>query len=87
MDRAGADRRIPPARDTFGRAQRSFPYAAPWLDAELEETEALMGADFHAEGFERNRATIEVFAEQAHIAGIVGRRIGAEEYFAEFLES
>ena len=30
-----------------------------------------MGADFHAEGYERNRATIEVFAEQAHLAGIV----------------
>jgi 4,5-dihydroxyphthalate decarboxylase len=73
--------------ETFGKAQRSFPYASPWLDAELEETEALMGADFHAEGFERNRATIEAFAEQAHIAGIVGRRIGAEEYFAEFLAS
>ena len=60
---------------------------SPWLDAELEETEALMGADFHADGFERNRATIEVFAEQAHLAGIVGRRISAEEYFAEFLET
>lgn len=72
--------------DVFGRAQRSFPYASPWLDAELEETEALMGADFHADGFERNRATIEVFCEQAYLAGVVNRRIGAEEYFAEFLE-
>ena len=70
----------------FGKAQRSFPYASPWLDAELEETEALMGADFHADGYERNRATIEVFAEQAHVAGIVGRRITPEEYFAEYLE-
>ena len=73
--------------DVFAKAQRSFPYVSPWLDAELEETEALMGADFHADGFERNRATIEVFAEQAHMAGIVGRRISAEEYFAEFLEA
>jgi 4,5-dihydroxyphthalate decarboxylase len=73
--------------EVFGKAQRSFPYASPWLDAELEETEALMGADFHAEGFERNRATVEVFAEQAYVAGIVGRRISAEEYFAEYLES
>ncbi|HTI81827.1 MAG TPA: hypothetical protein VL614_15365 [Acetobacteraceae bacterium] len=72
--------------DVFGKAQRSFPYATPWLDAELEETEALMGADFHAEGFERNRTTIEVFAEQAYAAGIVGRRISPEEYFAEYLE-
>lgn len=73
--------------EMFGKAQRSFPYASPWLDAELEETEALMGPDFHGEGFERNRATIEVFAEQAQRAGIVGRRITSEEYFAEFLES
>jgi 4,5-dihydroxyphthalate decarboxylase len=73
--------------DAFAKAQRSFPYASPWLDAELEETVAVMGADFHADGFERNRATIEVFAEQAHIAGIVGRRISAEECFGEYLES
>ena len=45
-----------------------------------------MGADFHAEGFGKNRATIEVFAEQAHMAGIVGRRISPKEYFAEHLE-
>ena len=73
--------------DIFSRAQRSFPYASPWLDMELEETEALMGADFHPYGFEKNRATIEVFNDQAHRLGIVGRRITAEEYFAEFLES
>lgn len=71
---------------TFEKALRSFPYASPWLEAELEEVEALMGADFHADGYERNRDTIEVFAEQAHRAGIVGRRISAEEYFAEYLE-
>jgi 4,5-dihydroxyphthalate decarboxylase len=73
--------------DMFGKAQRSFPYVSPWLDAELEETEALMGADFHADGFERNRATIEVFSEQARALGIISRRITAEEYFAEFLDS
>jgi 4,5-dihydroxyphthalate decarboxylase len=73
--------------DMFGRAQRSFPYASPWQDAELEETEAVMGGDFHADGFERNRAVVETFAEQALQAGIVGRRIGAEEYFADYLAS
>jgi 4,5-dihydroxyphthalate decarboxylase len=71
----------------FGKEQRSFPYVSPWLDAELEETEALMGADFHADGFEKNRATIEVFSEQARELGIISRRITAEEYFADFLAS
>ena len=72
--------------DMFGKAQRSFPYASPWLDAELEETEALMGADFHPYGFEANRRTIEVFNDEAFSLGIVDRRVTPEEYFAEFLE-
>ena len=61
VDRARADRRVHPLqRPASPMAQRSFPYASPWLDAELEETEALMGADFHPYGFEKNRATIDV---------------------------
>jgi 4,5-dihydroxyphthalate decarboxylase len=71
---------------TFAAAQRNFPYAAPWLDAELEETEALMGADFYQDGFAPNRATIEAFCQQAFDLDITSRRIAAEEYFAEFLE-
>jgi 4,5-dihydroxyphthalate decarboxylase len=73
--------------DRFSAAQRRFPYVSPWLDAELEETEALMGADFHPYGFEKNRATIDVFCQQAHELGITGRLITAEEYFAEYLAS
>ena len=73
--------------DQFARAQRSFPYVSPWLDAELEETEALMGQDFHPYGFEKNRQTIDVFSEQAWQLGIVSRKITADEYFAEFLQS
>jgi 4,5-dihydroxyphthalate decarboxylase len=73
--------------DQFGAAQRSFPYVSPWLDIELEETEALMGADFHPYGFEKNRAAVEIFCGQAHELGIVGRAVTAEEYFAEYLAS
>jgi 4,5-dihydroxyphthalate decarboxylase len=75
------------ANDMFAAAQRNFPYVSPWLDAELEETEALMGADFHPYGYEKNRVAIEVFCAQAFASGIVGRRVTAEEYFAEYLES
>ncbi|HVH82286.1 MAG TPA: hypothetical protein VM782_23010 [Stellaceae bacterium] len=71
----------------FAAAQRNFPYVSPWLDCELEETEALMGADFHQDGFERNRATIEAFCQQAFDLGITTRRVTAEDYFADFLES
>ena len=76
------------ASDTmFGAAQRGFPYVSPWLEAELETTEALMGADFHADGFEKNRPAIDLFANQAFELGIVSRRISPEEYFADFLAS
>jgi 4,5-dihydroxyphthalate decarboxylase len=73
------------ATTTFGKAQRSFPYASPWLDIELEETEALMGTDFHADGFAANRRTVEVFNDEAHALGIVDRRVSPEAYFAEYL--
>ncbi len=73
--------------DLFAAAQRNFPYVSPWLDLELEETEALMGADFHPYGFARNRAAIDTFCRQAHDLGITRRLIAAEEYFAEFLAS
>jgi 4,5-dihydroxyphthalate decarboxylase len=71
----------------FAAAQRNFPYVSPWLDCDLEETEALIGADFHQDGYERNRATIEAFCQQAFDLGITKRRITAEDYFAEFLEA
>ena len=71
----------------FAAAMRNFPYVSPWLDAELEETEALMGTDFHPYGYEKNRDAIDVFCRQAHELGIVDRLITAEEYFAEYLGS
>ncbi|MGH7047351.1 MAG: hypothetical protein ACREE2_13300 [Stellaceae bacterium] len=73
--------------EVFAAAQREFPYVSPWLDIELEETEALMGSDFHPYGFEKNRDAVNVFCRQAFDLGIVARVVTAEEYFAEFLES
>jgi len=73
--------------DQFTKAQRLFPYVSPWLDVELEETESLMGADFHPYGFEKNRAAIDIFCRQAHELGVVSRLVTAEEYFAEYLAS
>jgi 4,5-dihydroxyphthalate decarboxylase len=75
------------ANTMFAQAQRNFPYVSPWLEAELEETEALMGADFHPYGFEPNRAVIDIFCRQAYESGLTGRLVTAEEYFAEFLAS
>jgi 4,5-dihydroxyphthalate decarboxylase len=73
--------------DQFAAAQRSFPHVSPWLDIELEKTEALMGADFHPYGFENNQKVVEIFCRQAYDLGIVSRLVTAEEYFAEYLIS
>jgi 4,5-dihydroxyphthalate decarboxylase len=73
--------------DSFTAAQRSFPYATPWLEAELESTAALMGEDFHPYGLEANRAQIDMFAGEAFRLGLTSRRVTVEEYFADFLAS
>ena len=73
--------------DTFSAAQKSFPYATPWLEAELEDTAAVMGEDFHPYGVDRNRAQIEMFAGEAFRLGLTSRQITVEEYFADFLAS
>ena len=74
------------ANEWFTATQTSFPYATPWLEAELEETAAVMGDDFHAYGFERNRAQIDMFAGEAFRLGLTSRRISTEEYFADYLK-
>jgi 4,5-dihydroxyphthalate decarboxylase len=73
------------ANDEFSAAQRGFPYATPWLEAELEETAAVMGEDFHPYGIEKNRAALEIFCRQGFEAGLTQRLISVDEYFAECL--
>ena len=73
--------------DTFTAAQKSFPYATPWLEAELEDTAGVLGDDFHQYGMERNRAQIDMFAAEAFRLGLTARRVTVEEYFADFLMS
>jgi 4,5-dihydroxyphthalate decarboxylase len=74
------------ADDCFAGAQRGFPYATPWLEAELEDTAAVMGEDFHADGLERNRAQIEMFTGEAFRLGLTSRLVTTDEYFADYLE-
>jgi len=74
------------ANDDFTAAQAGFPYATPWLEAELEDTAAVMGQDFHPYGFARNQAQIDMFAGEAFRLGLTSRRVTAEEYFEDYLQ-
>jgi 4,5-dihydroxyphthalate decarboxylase len=70
----------------FADAQRLFPYNTPWMIAEVEETELLMGPGFHAHGLEKNHHEVDVFCQNAFDDGLTKRRVTVEEYFADFLE-
>ena len=75
------------ANTMFTQAQRSFPYVSPWMEAELEQTAALMGEDFHPYGYEANAGQIRMFADQAFESRLTSRQVAPEEYFAEFLSA
>jgi 4,5-dihydroxyphthalate decarboxylase len=69
----------------FQASQHEFPYASPWLIAEVEETDRFLGADYHAHGIEKNRHALDVFCQGAFDDGQTKRRVTVEEYFSEFL--
>jgi 4,5-dihydroxyphthalate decarboxylase len=69
----------------FTVAQRSFPYATPWLEAEVERTVGIMGEDYHPYGLPRCAREIDVFCAEAHTLGLTSRQVTAEDYFAEYL--
>lgn len=54
----------------------------PWFAAELDETRALMGADFWPYGIEANRKTLSLMLGYAHRHGTVDRLLRLDEVFA-----
>lgn len=73
--------------DAFRASVRSFPYVSPWLNEEVEASDAALGDNPYAHGLETNRATMGIFAEQAFHFGLTQRRVEVDDYFAEFLAS
>ncbi|HXV62131.1 MAG TPA: hypothetical protein VEK15_15635, partial [Vicinamibacteria bacterium] len=69
----------------FQANQHLFPYGPPWLIAEVEETDLLMGRDYAMHGLERNRGQVEAFCESAFLDGLTSKRRSVDELFAEFL--
>jgi len=71
----------------FQENQHLFPYASPWLIAEVEETDLVMGRDHFAHGIEKNRGQVDLFCQSAFEDGLTKRRITVDEFFAEFLRA
>lgn len=57
-------------------------YTVPWLHAELEETEAVLGEDPWPYGLEPNRKTLETLLRYLVEQGFVDRARPVEEFFA-----
>ena len=55
--------------------------------AEVEQTDLLMGPDYHAHGLDKNRHDVDVFCQGAFDDGLTKRRVTVDEYFAEFLKA
>lgn len=63
-------------------------FMLPWLNQQLEESVALLGADFWSYGLERNQDTLRTFLRYHHEQGLSPRRVQAEQLFApESLEA
>jgi 4,5-dihydroxyphthalate decarboxylase len=71
----------------FEALQRQFPYNSPWLVDEVEGAARLLGTTYHAHGFEKNRQAVGVFCQAAFDDGLTKRRVTAEEFFQEFLQT
>ncbi len=71
----------------FHAAQRLYPYNSPWLMADVEAADVVMGADYHAHGMEKNRHAVDTFCQGAFDDGLTKRRITVDEFFAEFVEA
>jgi 4,5-dihydroxyphthalate decarboxylase len=71
----------------FTAMQRSFPYATPWQEAEVERTVGIMGEDYHPNGLPRCAKEVDAFCAEAHALGLTSRRIAVEDFFAEYLGS
>jgi 4,5-dihydroxyphthalate decarboxylase len=54
----------------------------PWVTAELESTEAIMGPDFWPYGVEKNRKTLEAMTRYSFEQGLAVRQLSVEEIFA-----
>jgi len=53
----------------------------PWLEAETNETAAIMGDDFWRYGVDENRPEIDALTQYAHEQGLIDRKPSIEELF------
>jgi hypothetical protein len=72
------------SRQQAARTRRLLGDVSPWLLAELEATDTLMGPTAGAYGVDANRTMIETFCAEQLAQGLVAAPPDAESAFASF---
>jgi len=60
---------------------QALPVMLPWMTAELQATQALMGQDFWKHGLEANRDVLEAQIRWSFEQGLIPRKLALEEIF------
>ena len=60
---------------------QGFP-SLPWMDSEVEETQAIMGSDFWPYGVEENRVALERMLKYSFEQGLSQKELRMEDVFA-----
>ena len=72
------------ARERSEENHRVLHESSPWLLADLEEQDALMGAGFKPYGYRENRAMVAAFCEEQFAQGLIREPLHPDALFADF---
>lgn len=72
------------AKEHWQAARRSMAEFSPWLLADIEETMALMGPDWHPNGVEPNRKMIQALCDEEYAQELIEQPLDGSMVFAEF---
>ena len=72
------------ARARSEQSHRVLHESSPWVLADLEEQDAVMGKDFSPYGYRQNRAMVAAFCDEQAAQGLIGRPLDPNELFSDF---
>jgi 4,5-dihydroxyphthalate decarboxylase len=64
--------------------RRGLAETTPWIEAELEETIQVFGADWQPSGVDANSRLIRILCEEEYAQGLLQRALDPSEIFADF---
>ena len=72
------------ARARSEQSHRVLHESSPWLLADLEEQDALMGKGFRPYGYRENRPMVAAFCDEQAGQGLISRPLDPDELFSDF---